>query len=66
MRAGLPYVVEDSEADGRILEDDRAAYVLTSIRAIRAPSQIQIGIACVHVDNSLLELHTSLRFAVVT
>ncbi|HEU4535431.1 MAG TPA: ATP-binding protein, partial [Polyangiaceae bacterium] len=34
MRAGEPYVVEDSEADPRVDADDRAAYRLTAIRAV--------------------------------
>ena len=34
MRAGEPYVVEDSATDKRLDEDDRRSYVLTAIRAV--------------------------------
>ena len=34
MRAGLPYVVEDSEVDSRIADADREAYRATAIRAV--------------------------------
>jgi PAS domain S-box-containing protein len=34
MRAGEPYVVEDSETDPRIDADDRVAYAATAIRAV--------------------------------
>ena len=34
MRAGAPYIVEDSETDERIDDNDRAAYRLTAIRAV--------------------------------
>jgi PAS domain S-box-containing protein len=34
MRAGQPFVVEDTETDARIRFDDRPAYLLTSIRAV--------------------------------
>jgi signal transduction histidine kinase len=43
MRAGLPYVVEDSDADARILAADRAAYVLTSIRAVICVPILKLG-----------------------
>lgn len=34
MRAGLPYVVTDSESDVRVTDADQPAYVMTSIRAV--------------------------------
>jgi PAS domain S-box-containing protein len=43
MRAGLPYVVEDSEADERITADDRPAYVLTAIRAVICVPILKLG-----------------------
>jgi PAS domain S-box-containing protein len=43
MRAGLPYVVEDSLADERILAEDRPAYVLTTIRAVICVPILKLG-----------------------
>lgn len=43
MRAGLPYVVEDCELDGRILAEDRRAYVLTAIRAVVCVPIMKMG-----------------------
>jgi signal transduction histidine kinase len=43
MRAGLPYVVEDSETDERILAGDRPAYALTAIRAVVCVPILKLG-----------------------